>query len=82
MSEPLQLGFARESDVFAGVLAPSVLRLDDATKDRFLLLELHRMLLERALCYREITPDKGPISSFLAASRSPGLRHRLSSRSQ
>ena len=54
----LQFGYAKESDVFAGVLPADVPRLDDETKDRLLLLELHHILLDRALCYREMTTNK------------------------
>ena len=60
----LQFGYAKESDVFAGVLPANVPRLDDETKDRLLLLELYHTFLERSLCFREVTKDNGAILMF------------------
>ena len=62
-------GHVKESDVFAGVLPADLTRLDDATKDRLLLLEVHLTLLERALCYREMTKENGPVLVFPTRSK-------------
>ena len=60
----LQYGYVKESDFFSGDLPEEVPRLADVIKDRLLLLELHHMMLERALCYREVTKDIGVILIF------------------